>query len=79
VVVRRRDLAAGSAHIQAEMVADHLRSGEVAFRRPTLRRLLPVDLKQADAVHRLVLQDAIKPFFAGQHHHELPYSRLLSQ
>ena len=64
-VVARRDLAAGAPHVQAEMIADHLRSREMSLRRPLLGRFLPEDLKQADAVHRLMFQDAGKSFLAG--------------
>ena len=67
-VVRRRDLATGPAHIQAKMIAHHFGLSEVSLRRPPLGRFLPENLKQADAVHRLMLQDAIKPLLARQFH-----------
>jgi hypothetical protein len=35
------------------------------FSCPFLDRFSPEDFEEADAVHRLVLQDAVKPFFAG--------------
>ena len=65
VVVARRDLPAGAPHVQAEVIADHLRPREVSLRRPLLGRLAPVDLEQADAIHRLMFQDAVKAFLTG--------------
>ena len=73
-IVPRRDLAPGPPHIKPEMVADHLWPGEVALVRPTLRRLAPEHLEQADAIHRLMLQNPGKAFFAAHFHGASPAS-----
>ena len=49
------------------MVADHLRLLEMALVGPFPRRLPPKDLEQADAVDRLMVEDSLESFFAGNH------------
>jgi hypothetical protein len=47
------------------MIAHHFGLCEITFSRPSLGRFPPENFEQTDAVYRLVLQDAIKPFLAA--------------